>query len=70
MQQHPEPPSLDLLGLLQDATVQRHIKGPRVRQQQMAMVAARIKDDKKKKATDFKAKAGPKARGRPSKQQK
>ena len=75
MQQHPKPPSLDLLVLLQDATVQRHMKGPRVRQQQMAMVAAKIpsktviKDDKKQKAPDFKAKAGPKARGRPKKQQ-
>ena len=75
MQQHPKPASLDLLVLLQDDTIQRHMKAPKVRQQQMAMVAAKlasktvIKDDKKQKAPEPKAKAGPKARGRPKKQQ-
>ena len=67
MQQHPEPPSLNLLGLLQDATVQKHMKGPRVRQKQMARVKIPMKtvmkDDKKQKAPDFTA------RGRPKKQQ-
>ena len=79
MQQHPKPPSLDLLALLQDDATQRSMTGPKLRQQQMACakakVAARpasktvIKEDKKQKAPEPKAKAGPKARGRPQKQQ-